>query len=322
MRVDAHNDTALRLWDLPTIRTAPVDYRLQGQFSPQADLLRWQENFDIAFFAVYIDQEAYAGRYFAASQELFRRLKRDLAANSDIVRLVLRRDDVRKDPRLGVLLAIEGAECLGDNPELLRAYFHIGVRSLGFTHNPANALAGGCQAKGGFTEAGRRTARLANEIGIILDGAHLNEESFWDLLGISSQPVIISHTAAAALRPHYRNLSNEQLRAVAANGGVVGVTFANLFLADDADLSDYLRHLEHVAKVAGIDHVGIGSDFDGCDLPRGINSVSDMHKVLTGLKEIGFSDLEIAKIYGENFCRIMRKILPCDMAEWRMENGE
>ena len=141
--------------------------------------------------------------------------------------------------------------------------------------------------------------------------SHASEKTFWDVVKLSRKPIIASHSSARALMNHDRNLTDEQLRAVAGNGGVVQVCFVDEYLREDkeeASLTDFMNHLYHVIKIAGIDHVGIGTDFDGGGGVKGCRGDNDLINITVRLLEDGYSEEDISKIWGGNFLRVMSEV--------------
>jgi len=149
-------------------------------------------------------------------------------------------------------------------------------------------------------------------LGIIVDAAHLNRQSYADLLQTVQKPFIVSHTCCDAVHQHLRNLTDEQLRALAGKGGVAGITFARKFIGGAEDMGMLGRHIAHAVNIAGIEHVGIGSDFDGTDLVYGIDGMQDWQKLDDLLKKQGFTAFERDKILGNNFLRILKEIMPAE----------
>lgn len=150
-----------------------------------------------------------------------------------------------------------------------------------------------------------------NRLGIMIDLSHAAEITFWDVLKYSKAPVIVSHSSASAIYRHDRNLTDEQLRALAAHGGVAQACLVDEFLNPDAkktNLTDFMKHLLHMVEVAGIDHVGIGSDFDGGGGVKGCNGDNDFINITVRLLEHGFTETDIAKIWGGNFLRVMKQV--------------
>ncbi len=207
---------------------------------------------------------------------------------------------------LELMPSIEGMDAvstLEDVEELVR--LGLGIRFAGLTWNHDNKIAGGCHGNNPLTNFGRDVVRYLQEKNVTVDLAHASEKTFWDVCEISRKPLIVSHTCCAALRPHRRNLSDAQLRAVSASGGVVGITFYNDFLSayKNVGLDTVATHIVHVLQVAGEDSVGIGSDFDGCsELPEGLCDVLAVPRLIETLP---VSDRIREKIAFENFYRII-----------------
>jgi glutamine amidotransferase, class II/dipeptidase len=164
---------------------------------------------------------------------------------------------------------------------------------------------------GGLSEFGRSVVREMNRVGMMVDLSHGAETSFYDALEVSALPIVCSHSSARALCNHPRNLTDDQLRALAAAGGVAQCTFYAGFLRTDdanATVDDALRHLLHMISVAGIDHVGIGTDFDGDGGVPGLANASELIQLTRRLQAEGFTDEDLAKIWGGNFLRVMTRV--------------
>lgn len=221
--------------------------------------------------------------------------------------------------KLAAVLVIENSEALEGSLNVLRMLYRVGVRSLVLTHNLNSwAAAGNAESRsgGGLTRFGVNLVRAMNELGMLVDVSHVAPRGFWDTLEVSARPVIASHSCCSALCPHPRNLTDEQLRALAQSGGVVGLTFVPSFLhsdwhgkqcADLADLERLLDHVDHAVEVAGIDHVGIGSDFDGGGLV--LSSAAEFPRITAGLIERGYPESAVRRILGENHLRLLRETL-------------
>lgn len=302
MRIDAHCDTAGHLLKNSSLRLLPEAHW---------DYWRLQKEMDIVFMAIFFHPRRTI-KAKARSLDLMEKLRQDIEDNSDLVRTLLWREELDDtDKRTFLLCGLEGGEALGDNINNLRLFFRQGLRFLGLTWNEDNLLAGGALGDAPLSALGRKVIEECGKLGILVDGAHLCQRSFWQALeALKGRKMIVSHTACSACFPHRRNLNDGQLQGLAKAGGVVGITFCRDFLADKASLNDYLRHLEHAVEVAGIDHVGIGSDFDGADLPEGIRGGEDMPLLWQALQKRGFSDEEIAKIGGGNFLAVLQEVLP------------
>ena len=228
-------------------------------------------------------------------------------------------DRVTPSGPIGGVLSLEGAEPLDGYIEALDAFHRLGVRWLGLTWNFRNAVADGVadgESGGGLTPFGEEVVRRCQELGIVVDVSHLSDAGVEHVLRLATGPIVASHSNARALRKHRRNLTDDQARAIAATGGVIGVTFVPSFLADDpsqASLDHVLDHIEHFAEVVGVNHVGIGSDFDGIGdtpPPRGLEDVSRYGNLRRGLAGRGFTQADIAAIMGGNWLRVLQQVLP------------
>jgi membrane dipeptidase len=222
---------------------------------------------------------------------------------------------------VAAVLHFEGAEAIDERLEDLAGFYAAGLRSLGIVWSRPNVFATGVPFRfpgspdtgPGLTDAGRALVRTCNELGIMLDLAHLNERGFWDVAGLSDAPLVVSHAAAHALCPSTRNLTDRQLDAIGESGGIVGVAFhvGNL-RADgrqDADtpLSEIVRHVDYVARRIGVDHVGFGSDFDGAIMPLELGDVAGLPRLIEALRAHGLDESEVRKVACENWLRVLGK---------------
>lgn len=217
--------------------------------------------------------------------------------------------------RIGFLLGLEGAAPLKGRPELLEPLQAEGLRLLGLTWNHRNAFADGVGVAdgAGLTGAGRDLVALAEDLGILLDLAHLGPRGFLEVIAMARRPVVVSHANAFALRPHPRNLTDDQLRSVAARGGLIGVTLYPPFLteAPRAEIGDVLRHLEHLVRVAGADAVGFGLDYDGIEAaPADLPDITALPRLLAAMDRLGLAEEDRRGILGWNWLRILRQVLP------------
>lgn len=162
----------------------------------------------------------------------------------------------------------------------------------------------------GVSDFGRQVISEMNRLGIMVDLSHAHEKSFYDALELSTQPIVCSHSSCRALCDHPRNLTDDQMRALAAKGGVMQVTFYHGFLVKDGEATvvDALNHLDHAIQVMGIDHVGIGTDFDGDGGVRGMADASEVVNFTRQLLARRYSEQDIEKIWGGNFLRVMRQV--------------
>ena len=180
-------------------------------------------------------------------------------------------------------------------------------------HNGDNDIcdsAKGSQTHGGVSTFGEQVIREMNRLGIMVDMSHAAETSFYDALDISAQPIVCSHSSARALCDHPRNLTDDQMRALAAKGGVAQTTLYPGFLVKtgEASILDAIAHLEHAIDVMGIDHVGLGTDFDGDGGIRGLANASELTLFTRQLLARRYSEADIQKIWGGNFLRVMQQV--------------
>lgn len=215
--------------------------------------------------------------------------------------------------RLCLIGLLEGAEPVS-KVEDLAAFYKRGIRVLALTWNHRNHWATGCMDEGGMSAEGATLVKEADRLGMAHDLSHLSRRSIDDLLATARGPILASHVAADAIRPHRRNLTDEHLRAVARRGGVVGLVLYSGFLAEEkASLDDVLRHLMHLLETCGPDAVAIGSDFDGGfrrdELPAGLRSAADLPKLAEALRAQGVSESDVAKVCGGNLRRVLTAVM-------------
>jgi len=239
----------------------------------------------------------------------------------------------KAEGKRGLVLGMEGVEPLGADLTLLRVFYALGLRVIGLTHALRNYAADGAffdpkktGLQGGLTDFGVSLIEQAQAMGIVIDVSHLNDPGFWDVIKLAVGPVIASHSNCRVLKDHPRNLTDEQIKAVADTDGVIGLNAASLF-TEPPDLTHLMDHLEHLIKVAGREHVGLGLDF--CDYllqyrtelekahlrPRwlkpvdGLSGDRDVPKIPAILAERGYPTDTIEQIMGENFLRVFRAVL-------------
>jgi membrane dipeptidase len=220
---------------------------------------------------------------------------------------------------IAAILHFEGAEAIDPQLNSLEVFYRAGLRSLGLVWSRPNAFAEGVPFRWqstpdtgpGLTPAGRDLVRSCNRLGIMLDLSHLNERGFWDVAELSTAPLVATHSNAHALTPTTRNLTDQQLDAVRASGGVVGVNFAVSFTradgAQNADtpLEDLARHFSHLAERMGVDHVAFGSDFDGTTVPKELGDAAGLPRLVDALRQVGFGDDDLRKMATGNWLRVL-----------------
>jgi len=225
------------------------------------------------------------------------------------------------------LMGLEGGHAIEDELENVENFYNLGVRYMTLTWSDTNGWAdasGDARRHGGLTDFGREVVLEMNRLGMLVDISHVSDETFWDVIEVARAPVIASHSSARALVDVPRNLSDEMLRAVGNNRGVVMVNFGGAFIdpakagygkaaldillhlgPSPVPLARLIDHIDHVARTAGVDHVGLGSDFDGTlFLPEGARDVAGFPNLTAALLERGYSEKEIRKILGENLLRV------------------
>jgi len=260
-------------------------------------------------------------RLFDATQSVHREIDVvSRAANDHPGELVLAwtADDVLAAHRAGrraAILSIEGAQCLGGDLDPLRAFAARGVRSLGLVHFSKNAAGYpayglGTDASKGLTDFGRELVDEMSRLGVLVDLAHINRAGFLEAARRSGHPPVVSHTGVAGVHAHWRNIDDEQIRAVADRGGCIGVIFAPRFLGGDG-VAAVVDHVAHLAAVGGEDVPALGSDFDGfVRPPKGLEDVSALPTLTTEMLRRGFSAEAIQKILGKNFLRVLGSVPP------------
>jgi membrane dipeptidase len=217
----------------------------------------------------------------------------------------------------GAILHWEGADPIDEDLVLLRIGYELGLRSLGLTWSRPNIFAQGVgpdDSGDGLTGAGRRLVETCNQLGILVDVSHLNDAGFWDVIKASTKPIVASHSNCRAISPHPRNLTDDQIRAVAQNGGLIGLNFCVGFLRPDMDRNTdvpidlMVDHIQRMVDLAGIDHVAIGSDFDGTIVPDVIGDASGIGQLIEGLRARRLDESSVAKICQENWLRVFREV--------------
>jgi len=329
--IDGHNDVPVE-----RIHRGEKPFRWkQRDPAYHTDLPRMKEGgYDAGFFIV--GDGPTANLWVTIDQVLSQ-----IEANPDDFLLVLRSQDaVRagKEGKVGVLMAIEGAgRWLDGKVEVLRILDRLGVRSVGITHGEGGNQPGALQGSrspygratpqqreaerknaGGLTAFGTEVLKTGNQLGILMDLAHINDKAFYEVLEHSSQPPIVSHTAVFALSEHWRCLTDDQIKALAGAGGAMGIAFAPEFIHADpkrATIDRLVEHICYVADLVGVDYVGIGSDFDG--LGKTIPVVPDVSQLVNLTRSMlahGLSEDEIQKVWGGNFLRLLRKSIDAPRA--------
>jgi membrane dipeptidase len=367
MVVDTHADTPQRFlddgFDMGTV--TPVS---EGHM----DLEKVRAgNLGAEFFAIWVEP-SWKGQYAQHAMQLIDSVYQQAAKHPDQMVMAFSSSDIAaarsgKHPRLATLMGIEGGHAIENDLGLLRDFYRLGVRYMTLTWSNTNEWGDSSgdindpkvEHHNGLTPFGKQVVQEMNRLGMMVDISHVSDKTFYDTLVISRAPVIASHSSARALNDHPRNMTDDMLRAVARNDGVVQVNFFSAFLDQkflDAykaqkperaaavaafeekykrehnvefvpysaevalekqwaakiprpPFSSLINHIDHIAKVAGVDHVGLGSDFDGVtSLPQGLDSAADLPKITAALLERGYTPAQIRKILGGNLLRVFQQV--------------
>jgi membrane dipeptidase len=363
--VDTHADTPQRFLDegFDIGSTDPNDV---GHIS--LDKAR-RGNLGAEFFSIWVDPATNQGHYARHTFDLIDSVYEQAARHPDRMMMSFSVADIErahKEHKLAALMGIEGGHSIENDIHLLRDYYRLGVRYMTLSWSNTNEWADSSgdvsdskvEHHDGLTDFGKQVVLEMNRLGMMVDISHVADKTFWDAIATTKAPLIASHSSARALVDAPRNMTDDMLRAVATNGGVVQVNFFSGFddqaywdasraqakerdAAIDAAMAKkkaegqtvtyldmdridrewtaklprppfkvLIDHIDHIAKVAGVDHVGLGSDFDGVSgaTPRGMDSAADLPKITQGLLDRGYSAEDIKKILGGNILRVFRQV--------------
>ena len=276
-----------------------------------------------AFASVWMRDEdaAQDARGAAATQvdDLLRTIDRS-GGQMRLIRSAADLDACLTGEAFGAILHFEGADPISADLRELRWLYEAGLRSLGITWSRSTVFGHGVRSsraqapETGLTEAGKNLVAECNRLGIVLDVSHLNVAGFWDVAQISAKPFIATHSDALAISPHVRNLDDEQIRALAAAGGAIGINLANSFIRPDREgdrsttLEMVIAHIDHIVGLVGDAHIAIGTDFDGTDVPDVLADATRLPVLLRELKRRGWSDAALERITHGNFARVLREV--------------
>lgn len=259
-----------------------------------------------------LNAKTYAHRK-AEALKLLNLAKSEIAANSDRCGLATTSADIRRlksEGKRAFLLGVENGICLGNDVDMVDSLAAMGVTYITLTHVYDNQLCTTSSRsvhKHGLTRKGREVVRRMNELGVVVDLSHASERTFYDVLDITTKPVVCSHSGVKKRHVHDRNLTDDQLLALARNGGVIQIVAYKPFIGKgkDVGVKHLVDHIDHAVRVAGIDHVGIGTDFDGGGKLAGLADDADFMNITVELLRRGYSDDDIAKIMGANYLRVL-----------------
>jgi membrane dipeptidase len=252
---------------------------------------------------------------------LLERIEADSAGEVEIIKDYQQLATCIQEGIFVVVLHLEGAEPILPDLSNFEEFYDQGMRSLGLTWSRPNAFGYGVPFKypsssdtgPGLTDPGRSLVKICNQNGVLIDLAHLNEKGFWDVAELSTAPLVSSHTAAHAIIPKARNLTDDQLKAVAETNGLVGLIFSVNDLdgekrpKDDAPISTIIDHISYIADLIGVEHIAFGSDFDGTKIPSELGDASRFQILVNMLVEAGFSTEEQENICYKNWLRVLKQ---------------
>ncbi|MBI4875560.1 MAG: membrane dipeptidase [Acidobacteria bacterium] len=333
--IDTHNDVPIK-----TLRGMDIGARNERGHTDIARLK--QGGVGAVFFAVYVAPE-YATKGGAAHHalEVFDSVRRDIVDkhSGDFVLATSAREieQAHKRRKIAALMGVEGGHAIEDSVRVLRTFYDLGARYMTLTHANTNNWADSSgdldrpevKHHNGLTPLGREIVTEMNRLGMMVDVSHVSDKTFWDVLETSRAPVLATHSNCRALSNIPRNLTDEMIVALTRRGGQVNMNFGCEFLSQKsadasawinpgrpagtkmprATVQDVVAHIDRVVKLAGIDHVGIGTDFDGISCtPQGVDDPGQFPNLTRALLEHGYKPADIRKIYGGNMLRLMRAV--------------
>ncbi len=285
------------------------------------DLPRMREGgLDAQFFAIYTEQDDRPGMPVKTALGQIGAVRALAAKYPSDIGLAVTAQDIRAivgSGRVAVLMGVEGGHMIDDDLNVLRAMAGLGVRYLAPTHsfNTHWADSSGvgppvAPTHGGLSPFGREVVKELNRLGVLVDVSHVADTTFYDVLKTTTVPVIASHSGVDAIKEHARNMSDDMLRALGANGGVIQVDGVLKYIdpvpGRPTPLSVFIDHIDHAIKIAGIDHVGIGMDYSPtAGAPIGLEDCSKYEAITYELLKRGYSEQDVRKVLGENTLRIM-----------------
>jgi membrane dipeptidase len=363
--IDTHADTPQRFLD-EGFDIGSTDPKDLGHIS--LDKAR-RGNLGAEFFSIWVEPDTNQGHFARHTFDLIDSVYEQAARHPDRMVMAFSPNDIdraHKEHKFAALMGIEGGHSIENDIHLLRDYYRLGVRYMTLSWSNTNEWADSSgdiddskiEHHNGLTDFGKQVVLEMNRLGMMVDISHVADKTFWDVMATSKAPVIASHSSARALVDAPRNMTDEMLKAMTTNGGVVQVNFFSGFVDEDyrkanlaqakaqaaavqqyvdqmkaegkpvnyvdedrierewsakiprPPLKSLIDHIDHIAKVAGIDHVGLGSDFDGVSgaTPQGIDSAADLPKITQALLDRGYSADDIKKILGGNLMRVFREV--------------
>lgn len=276
---------------------------------------------DGAFFALYTPADVPADAATRMALEMLSVTYDCADANPDYAALAFSPEEAarnREEGLFSIFLGMENASPIQESLPLLRTFYRLGVSYITLTHNGDNAVADSA-AEGkrwnGLSPFGREVVREMNELGMMIDLSHSSDKTFWDCIELSEAPIVATHSCCRALCGHRRNLTDEMLKALGEKGGYVGINFYPPFLSDHYEeklpgVKEIVDHIDHAVEIAGLDHVGIGSDFDGIEInPAGLDDISQMGLITEEMARRGYKPSQIEQISGKNLLSVWDRVI-------------
>lgn len=325
--LDSHNDTMLSVIDHDT-GLPKID--IGKDTNLQLDLQKAKKGgLDIGYFAAFSSRKESYEKANSSILALINALYWTRDHNKNRLEIGTTVEEIKEILSTGKIVAvpaIEGAYSLGEYNaiELLNQYYDLGVRVIAYVWNQENALGSGIEGPDnmGLTQLGYQVTDEMNRLGMIIDVSHMNERTFWDVVKYSKAPIIASHSCSSKLCPHVRNLTDEQIIALAENNGLVNINYWWELLGrpkEEVNVKNLVDHIDYIVKLVGIDYVGLGSDFDGASMPVDIQTARDIPKITLELLKRNYTEEDIRKILGLNNLRVMAEVQKA--AKVRRENN-
>lgn len=355
--IDTHADTTQMMLD--------ANYDLADPESPYMVSIPKMRagHLGAEFFSIWVSTNRPPREYVPRALQQVDVVREQVERHSDVLGFATTAEDIvrlRHQNKIAVLMGLEGGHMIQDNLRVLSAFYRLGVRYVTLTHTAHTSWADSSNGKprwNGLTDFGRQVVERMNRLGMMVDVSHVSDKTFYDVLATTRAPVIASHSSCRALCAASRNMTDDMIRALAKNGGVIQINFYPAFLDDgyrqahaklakqesaaikaardrarragkqlswieeveirksiesDIEMPDYTRiadHIDHAVRVGGVDHVGIGSDFDGIEsAPEGMEDVSKLPALVRELARRGYSEEDLVKILAGNLLRVMRQV--------------
>jgi membrane dipeptidase len=314
LMVDFHND-------ILSVMASDRNYRLADLHSyHHTDIPRLKMGgVDVQLFAVYVSPSQFPNNPFNQAMEMINIFHEEMMLNYEDIRQSKNYDEIIstvESGKISAVLCVEGGHTIENDLNNLYALHNEGIRYMTITWNNSTDWAVSAQdsrsATVGLSDFGREVIRKMDSLGIIIDISHTGIKTIEDILEVTTNPIIASHSGVRALRNHYRNLYDDQIKAIAKSGGVIGVVFYPSFLSTNpssVNINTVIQHIDYIVNLVGIDYVGIGSDFDGIETtPFGLEDASKFPYLTQKLLERGYSAEDVFKILGGNFMRVINQV--------------